>query len=92
VKWEDSIRRDSSLFLTIRGWTRQTGDRTVWRRTNERSGPETGCCATDEEEEEEEEEVKEEDIAISSCVRNSKVFISTNNHLKLVDLIDFKTH
>jgi hypothetical protein len=69
VRWEDSIRRDSSLLLSIRGWKRQAVDRTLWRRSNERPGPETGCCATDEKEEEEEED--EENITISSCVCNS---------------------
>jgi len=74
-------------------------DRTLWRRTNERPGPETGWCSTDEDEEEEEgeedeeeEEEEEENITISSCVCNSNVLTSTNNHLKLVDLINFKTH
>lgn len=35
LRWEENIKRDFSLLLSIRGWRRLEGAREMWKRTTE---------------------------------------------------------
>jgi hypothetical protein len=43
LRWEDKIRRDSSLQLNIKGWWRLARDSDIWGPAIEKLDTDVGC-------------------------------------------------